>query len=406
MRNLLLIFAIGAISVAQAQVKPSKSNATFDLGTGLNFEFNDSNYRFKISGNVQPYMAFQKQKSAEKPEYIFNAKRTYFNLSGFAVKEKVSFFLQTDYSRDIPLMDAWIAYHGIKNLTITAGQKQNVANNREMLIMEDQLQFPDRSILSSQFSNTGREFGLFLDYKWDKNSFGIQSFVSVTSGDGRNSFGASASDVDAGGLKYSARLDIYPLGFFKEGNDRSMADLKREESVKIVLGGAASYNDGANETVGEGHNEFTLYNQVGETQQPDYRQVYFDVLCKYQGFSFLGEYVIASATNLEGTYTDALGELMKPTEISNYLALGSAYNLQAGYVTKKGYALDVRYTMTTPEFDQNKFSIIQENTAWGIGASKYFRENSLKIQAALTSFEYQNSENNKLLGELLLQVIF
>jgi len=53
----------------------------------------------------------------------------------------------------------YITYHPIKNLSITIGQKQNIANNREMLIMENQLQYPDRSLLSQEYIRSGREFG-------------------------------------------------------------------------------------------------------------------------------------------------------------------------------------------------------------------------------------------------------
>lgn len=406
MKRIVLLIALACSFSVYAQVKPTTSYASFELGNGLNFGFNDSTYRFKISGNVQPYMAFTKTEGAEDPEYRFNAKRTYFNFGGYAVKEKVSFFIQLDYARSIPLMDGYVGYHGVKNMNIYLGQKQNIANNREMLVMEDQLQFSDRSLLSQMYSRTGREFGLFVDYKADVKGVGIQPFISVTSGDGRNSFGTDSRDVDLGGLKYSARLDIYPLGYFSEGNDNCMADLAREKKPKFVIGAAASYNDGASNAVGEGHGDFMLYNQAGDAQLPDYRQVYTDLLFKYKGFSFLGEYVISTATNLEGTFKSEIGEPLLPTEIANYLAIGTGLNLQAGYVTKWGYALDVRYGMVTPEFNPPAVTaVVQENTSWSVGASKYFKGNSLKIHAALT--ELAPKEGNKVTGgELMFQVIF
>ena len=144
-----------------------------------------------------------------------------------------------------------------------------------------------------------------LDCFWKGNlallPFGIVPQVAITSGDGRNSFGTDSRDVDLGGLKYGARLDIYPLGFFSEGNDKSTADLAHEESPKLVLGVAASYNDGASHSAGEGHGDFFLYNADGRVQLPDYRQVYGDILVKYKGISVLGEYLIATATSLLGS---------------------------------------------------------------------------------------------------------
>ena len=78
-------------------------------------------------------------------------------------------------------------------------------------------------------------------------------------------------------------------------------------------------------------------NALGRNQLPDYRQLYSDILVKYKGFSILGEYVISIATNLNGTFTDvsAVSELAT-SQISEYLALGSSFNVQVGYVTKSG----------------------------------------------------------------------
>ena len=397
----LIVFSVQGF----AQLKPTKNYSSFEIGNGLNFGFNDSTYLFKISGMVQPYIAFDKMANQDAL-YYFNAKRTYLNFSGVAVREKVEFFLQLDYSIPGPLLDAYITYHPINNLSITIGQKQNIANNREMLIMEDRLQYPDRSLLSQEYSRTGREFGLFLEYKAGNSTFAIVPQVSVTSGDGRNSFGVDSRDSDLGGFKYSGRLDVYPFGFFSPGNDKSIADLQHEQTIKMVLGGAASFNDGASQAVGEGHGDFVLYNANGKPQQPDYRQVYGDIVVKYKGFSLLGEYGVSTATNLEGTYIMPTGsDALLPTEISEYLALGTGYNVQLGYVSKTGYALDLRYAGVAPEFAENAASVIQQQDGYTIGLSKYFKGNAIKIQAAFSQFTYADG-SDMMLGQLLFQVIF
>ena len=215
--------------------------------------------------------------------------------------------------------------------------------------------------------------------------------------------------MDLGGLKYAGRLDFYPLGEFSEGNENLVADLMHEENVKLVLGGSASFNDGASSGVGEGHGDFLLYNQKGAEQLPDYRQVYGDLLLKYQGFSLLGEYAVATATNLEGTYTDIAGtNLLEATEISESLALGSALNLQLGYVTKSGYAADVSYSVTTPEFHANVNSQLRDMNAVRLGLSKYFKGNDLKLQTAVSSITDNSGVEavNTLRGELIFQLIF
>ena len=403
MKKILSLLLIAISLQGYSQTAPAKNHTHFELGSGLNFAFNDSTYFFKISGMAQPYIAVEKF-TDQDADYFFNSRRTYFNISGTAVKEKVDFFIQMDYSQPDALLDAWIRFRPVKRLSLTFGQKQTIGNNREMMIMENRLQFPGRSILSTNFSNTGREFGVFIDYVIG-DEFLVIPQVAFTSGDGKNSFGIDSRDVDVGGFKYAARVDLYPLGGFSKGNTDLIADLMHEESPKVVIGGAFSFNDGASEPVGEGHGDFVLYNKIGDPQQPDYRQLYGDILVKYKGFSFLGEYIIATATNLNGTYTDQTGsELLMPTEISQYLALGSAYNVQLGYVTKTGYGLDFRYAGVHPDFDENISSIVQDQDAWTVGIVKYFKGNDLKVQAAVGSVN--QGDIDQLLGELMVQVIF
>lgn len=403
MKKIILycICAVWTLSV-DAQTTESKNTVNFELGKGLNFNFHDQ-YTFKLGGMMQPHIAFQ-QFDNQQPDLFLNAKRTYFNLSGEAVKEKVTFLIQTDFSLSSPLLDAWVAYQPFKPLKITFGQKQNIGNNREMLIMEDKLQFTDRGLLSNAYSASGREFGLFIESSFGSEKFEIQPKISVTSGDGRNSFGVDSRDVDLGGFKYSARLDVYPLGNFSKDNRDLIADLAHEEKLKFVLGGAASYNVGASDRVGEGHGNFMMYDATGANQLPDYRQVYYDVLIKWKGLSFLGEYVIATATQLDGSFIDPAGVTpLIPTQISEYLALGRAYNLQLGYVTKSGYALDLRMENNTPEFETNANSLISPANSYGVSFSKYFKQNDLKLQASFIQTRLANTTN--LYGGLTFQVV-
>ncbi|PQJ79707.1 hypothetical protein [Polaribacter porphyrae] len=361
-----------------------RNKAMFSLGNGLDFSFNDGDYHFNLGGFIQP--SYQNIKmSGSDADNNFNSKRTFLQFSGNAKKEKVSFLIQLDYSLSDPLMDAWIGYHPTENITISFGQKQTFVNNREMTYREDRLQFNDRSFLSQTFSSTGREFGVFIESKFGEK-FGIVPMLAVTSGDGRNSFGANSRDTDLGGLKIGGRLDLYPLGYFKDGNDLTSADLGREEKLKLVVGFAGSSNKGASNANGEGHSDFLLYDANGANNLPDYNQLYSDILLKYQGFSFLAEYVNTSAGNLDLVYTDANAtQLLAPTQISQFLVLGDSFNVQTGYVTKSGYSFDVRYESMSPEFENQTASILQDANAFTIGLTKYFKGNNLKVQTAYSN---------------------
>jgi hypothetical protein len=154
----LLVYAFNA----NAQEINSPNTSDFKLDDkGLNFSFNEGAYEFNINGFMQPSILFEKIKG-EEASNKFNARRTFFMISGKAAKEKVSFLIQTDFSLSQPLLDAWVAYHPYSWITITGGQKQSFLNNREMIYREDKLQFTDRSRVSRLYSITGREFGLFV----------------------------------------------------------------------------------------------------------------------------------------------------------------------------------------------------------------------------------------------------
>jgi hypothetical protein len=254
-----------------------------------------------------------------------------------------------------------------------------------MTFYEDKLQFVDRGIFSTEFSDTGREFGVFFESQWGINSFIIKPKFAITSGDGLNSFGASSIDVDKGGLKYGGRIDLLPLGNFKAGNDGYIADLLHEDKIKILAGAAFSYNEGASNKVGEGHGDFVFYDSNFQQKLPDYRKWYGDILIKYKGFSFLGEYVSSSALSLEGSFVNPTATIpLFMTEISNYLVLGNGYNIQSGYVTKSGLSLDFKYEKLTKELNSNA-SLLSNQDAFTVGITKYFKGNNLKVQSSVSS---------------------
>ncbi|UOB16474.1 hypothetical protein [Abyssalbus ytuae] len=404
MKKLLCLIIFFSISILHAQENNKKNNADFKLGEGLNFSFNEGAYQFNIGGFIQPSVNYEKLEGSDE-EYEFNAKRTYFTLSGKAVNEKVSFLVQTDFSLAQPLLDAWIAYHPYSWLTIYGGQKQSFLNNREMIYREDKLQFTDRSMLSQLYSNTGREFGVFIETKFGTN-FGIAPSIALTSGDGRNSFGTDSRDSDLGGVKIGARLDLYPLGYFTNGNDLYTADLAHEETPKILVGAAVSKNGGVSNAKGEGHGDFLFYKSNGENNLPDYSQFFTDLLFKYNGFSFLAEYANSSATNLGTPFLDAEAtQVLAPQQISEYLYLGDSYSLQAGYVTRSGFSFDFRYENTTPEFEDYSESLLPDANSYTIGLTKYFDNNNLKLQAAYTNTDYAQGPALSV-AEIVFQLVF
>lgn len=399
----LILVLFPMVLIAQENT-PSKNSASFELGEGFTFSLNNGDYLFNLGGFIQPSIHITKPDEG-KIESRLNVQRSFFIIGGKAVKQKVSFLVQTDFSAANPLMDAWVAYEPFTWLTISAGQKQNFVNNREMLYREDRLQFTDRSLSSRTFNRTGREFGLFIETRFGER-FGIAPKFSITSGDGRNSFGVDSRDTDFGGAKIGGRLDLYPLGYFSKGNDLYTADLAHEDKIKILIGSAISRNYGASDAVGEGHGNFFLFDPEGNIQLPNYNKLCADVLLKYKGFSMLLEYTNASATGLDLLFIDENASvILAPTQISEYFVLGNSYTVQLGYVSKSGISFDLRYDQATPEFRQNTNSLLSEYNMYTLGLSKYFDGQNIKVQASFSRSNFPQAVN-AYAGSLMFQMAF
>jgi hypothetical protein len=405
LKLIILLLSLAGVAVAQSP-DSSRTKGSLALGEGLQFSINQGAYQFKITGLVQPNYAYLK--TDKKPGASrLNSKRTYLTFSGKAIKERVSFLVTTDFSAPIPLLDAYIAYHLSNRFTASVGQRRNFTNTRELTFEEYNLQFTNRGNSTTLFNNSGREFGLFLEGKIGTKSVLVPQ-ASITSGDGANSFGINSTDYDYGGFKYGGRLDWYVFGMFKQGNQGFAADLGREKSLKMVIGGAGSINQGASNDKGEGHGQFLFYNKDKDIQLPEQRKIHADILVKYRGFSLLGEYVNVTAAGLNGLYQDTSATAaakLKPTQIAQFMTLGNAWNVQAGYVTKSGYGISGRYENIDAEFGTETGSKIADAEVFTVGLVKYINGNNLKIQTDYTQVRYPTGLKTHT-AELLVQIIF
>lgn len=390
----------------------SQNKSDFDFGNGVSLSFEDGDYNFNINGYIKPTYVYNDMTSIVDGGTIneinrqFKSKNSVLEISGNAKKEKVSFSIRMDYSLSNPLLEAWVGYHPSKNVNVYFGQKNSFLNNREMIFNEDILQFTDRSLLSQNHTNShGQEFGLFIETTFGEE-FILSPKFAVTSGDGRNSFGEDSRDSDLGGIKFGARLDLYPFGNFSKGNEGSV-DLVGEQKLIMELGFAYSKNIGTSHRTGNGHGDIMFYDADGNNNLPDYEKIFVDLLLKYKGFSFLAEYADAAASGLNQTYTDTFN-LLIPQQISEYLVLGSSYNFQLGYIFQNDIGIDFRYEFSTPEFTNEinnpyENSILQDFENMSFGISKYFDDNNLKIQVGVSSIKYFYG-NETTIAELVCQI--
>ena len=130
-------------------------------------------------------------------------------------------------------------------------------------------------------------------------------------------------------------------------------------------------------------------------------------LYKYKGFNFLFEYVNSAASNLQGSTLNSAGSLLlEPTQISQYLVLGNAFNLQTGYLFISDWSLDLKFGRSYYEFEKMN-SILQNYDSMGAGITKYFSNRAVKAQLLASYVNFPEiTQNNFLNVECLFQIKF
>ena len=375
-----------------------KHSIDSNFGNGIDFQLNDGKYQFNFGGSIQPQINISSIDNVE--EYFYNSPNSLFSLYARDNDQKITFFMLNDFSKTNPLLDAWGAIE-FNFFNVAFGQRHAISNFESMLY-ENNLTFSSRSLMNQAYNSDGREFGIFFSSQFGYSDLVFEPTIAVTSGDGINSFGNRSDDYDKGGLKYAFKLNFYPFGKFI--SDRiHVSDLRFEKDLKVMISLAGSYNDGASNSVGEGHGDFNLFDEVGDTKYPDYRKLHFDILSKYQGFSLLAEFLIATANDLNGSYRSETSNLYE-TEISEFLALGSGINTQLGYMTKSGLSIDLSYSMIEPEFEKNTSSIISKASSSRIGFSKYLVKNAVRVHTGVENVSIESQENDELRFSLILQL--
>lgn len=362
-----------------AQSLNSETEKTLTDGV-LNLNLGGKKNQVRIGGYISAGAHFTEIKNASNTNG-FNIDHAYLNFEGSFLNDRLGFFLQSDFTESYPLLDAYAFYQPAKDLRISFGQRQTFTNTRDMMLRDQSTATGEHSCMSEAFNKSGRELGLYVEYRIKSSGVGADLGVAVTSGDGKNSFGSSSSDTDCGGLKYGARATLYPTGYFKRGNELVFYDFARESAPRIALGGAFSYNDGASNAVGEGHGDFKMYDRDGNAAYPALRKISADIMIKWQGFTLLADYTNTTATNLGNLYTAAtVNSKLKPEEISQYLALGNGIDVQMGYITRDGWAVNAAYSYVKPEFAETSGSALSKRYAWDAGVAHYFCGNTIKVQ--------------------------
>jgi hypothetical protein len=403
-KNLLtLLVMLFCVNLVQAQ-NPKLNKYIF--GEGLVFSGEDG-HKMELTGYAQPYYETSTYSNDSFNDYYTRVRmrRIRLRLSGDVEQLKMDYRFQLDLSGTSEvgdgtsnyLMDAWIAYNPTSRIKIKFGQSATPTDNRELTMGSQSLQLVERSKLTSAFS-TIREFGIFAqgNFRTGGGTY-LRPYLTITNGDGLNVY-----NKDHGGLKVGGRVDFLPFGLFTNMGQYRQVDMMRELTPKLVIGANYSVNNGMSSRRGRNSGAILYLNDSLQESLPDYTKFGIDFLFKYKGFSMLGEFVTASASvptdikwrvRNDGS-TSASFDVNGKQDVENYvkgrMMLGSAYNIQAGYIFKNLYSIDARYThLKADEYSfLNNGTFYNQPNHYTFGVSKYLTKGyGFKVQTSITYSE-------------------
>ena len=386
---------------------------SYTFGEGLKF-VGESGYNLKLTGYAQPMSELKRINSEESNSSRYRMRRVRLRMDGQSSNERFKYRFQVDLSGvseigesdEDPLLDAYVDYALTNRISVKFGQRSTYTDNRELFMNSNSLQLVERSRLTSAFSSI-REFGLFISgrFRAGRGSYIRPHFV-LTNGDGKNVYSR-----DRGGLKIGGRVDYLPFGLFTNMGQFRQIDVMREQVPKLVVGVHYSKNNGMSSRRGRYSGRLIYLNANDEESLPNYTKYGVDFLFKYKGFSALGEYIKSTAEvpsditkriRNNGSISESF-LVNEVQDVDSYvkgrMMLGSAYNIQMGYLFKNGFSIDSRYTHLIA--DENSFlnneTFYNRPNYYTFGVSKLLGRNyGFKVQASVTHVDGSRGINHDL----------
>ena len=270
------------------------------------------------------------------------------------------------------IRDAIVFYRPNKHWNIGFGQTK-LPGNRQRVNSSGALQLTDRSINNARF-NIDRDFGLQVYYlNESKNTFSYNIKTAISTGEGRN----WTREPD-NGLAYTGKLELFPLGVFKNDGTLYEGDIKRESTPKVMLSGSFHFNEKARRTQG------TLGNNLFESR--DMTSILLDAMFKYKGLSFQTSYMERSAKDPITVNPNNINE-------TQFVFVGNGFDTQLSYIFDNNYEVITRFSHQKPF--QSIENLTPKSNQYTLGITKYIWEHAFKIQAELTKTNLNFFNNTK-----------
>ncbi len=416
---LLLISNLVGAQGYQSKLVPKDSTLIYINGEGTFLHLGKQDgATFNLATTVQSgYQLNQLDSASNKTStnrLSLNLVRIAFTATG--LKNKVSMGIVNDFTGTSGILEGWVGIGVLNNHgKLILGQKQTNTNNRLAMADEKYASIMTQSIagksndgivyggLMQNFVGSTREGGIFFETNFNVNKCRIYPSVSITTGKGQNFFATQTGP----GIKYGGRLDVMPMGDFIKNGAFVADDIYREPKPKLAIGFAGSYNVQANSPIGSDNGGVVGIYKGGAASGANYRKLVADAIYKCQGFALVGEYINGSIAGKD-LFTNASGTAkLTDTLASGLYNLGNAINLQGSYITKSGWAFDLRFSHITPE-KYIATSLVHNQTWFTGGVNKYLSGNALKIGLNVNYIQDNNSVILKkiLTGNLAIQLIF
>lgn len=392
---LLFIFCVGSLTVfAQKEntVDPDKDLRMsvlpyYNFGKGLGLTSPDSIFQLNIRFRMQNRATYFHEEDVEEDRISAEIRRLRLRFDGYVGSPKFMYAIQLSFAPGDTggvieegenmqiIRDAVIFYQPSDSWTFSFGQTK-LPGNRQRMNSSGALQFTDRSINNADFT-IDRDFGFqahnLNEFK-DKFSYNLKA--AITTGEGRND--TQNSDT---GLAYTGKVELFPLGPFKNNGSFFEGDIARETKPKLMLSAAYSYNNKATKTQGQlGNNLFG---------KRDLKSVFLDAMLKYNGWAFQSAYMSRAAN-------DPI--TVNPTDVNDiaFVYVGSGMDYQLSYLFPNNFELLGRYSYQTMHKDIE--ALAPDRNQYSFGVTKYIWEHAFKMQAEVTFDEFSylngNTANN------------
>ena len=390
---LILILIVFSIS-SYAQVKDSTESKKktvqdfknmmspyYSYGNGLGITSPDSLYQVNIRFRMQNRISYNHDEG-EEDNIDGQIRRLRLRFDGYIGDPKFGYSMQLSFAAgDVGkaeegkntniIRDAMIFYYPNKHWSLGFGQTK-LPGNRQRVNSSGALQLTDRSINNADF-NIDRDFGFQVLYnKRNQEKFSYILRGAISTGEGRN-----WTNFKDTGLAYTGKVELFPLGEFTKGGSNYEGDLVHEQTPKLMLSGAYSYNDRAHRTAG------MLGDDIAGGGTANIKSLFLDAMLKYRGWNLMYSYMNRNSDNVL---------FYNPTDISdfNYIYNGEGMDFQGSYTFPKHWEVIGRYSTQT--VDKDIFEFTPNTNQFTLGLTKYIWEHAFKLQAEFT-YEQQKFYN-------------